>query len=299
MVGADPILRIVIDADGRIWSPAAAEFHRHLGYPEPDFDLARYAVRNLGYVLLELSAAPDGLLIIEFRVILVKPRALLEAARFIESKAADSPLKLRYLLADWTEESFQSAAAAIVRIEELLGSGVLDRRMHVLSQRLELDHLIEASAHRLRPLFQLWRASFGNFTDTTLPFLVQHGYDERMVIAERCPGSDAHSFRYVGAGLSFYDDAERLRMIGTDLREQPDRAYGEWVARAYSEASSTMQPVFERVDAVIRPPGRQPRRSQYERLLLPFNTPERNILVIGSSVLDQEPAEPVSATGSR
>jgi hypothetical protein len=300
MVGADPNVRFVIDADGRLWSPAAAEFHRLLGYPEPDFDLARYAVRNLGYVLLEISAAPDGLLIIEFRACLVKPAALAEAQRFMKASGASGGFGLRYLLADWTEETFGSADAAIARINALTAAAEFRAgRSHLISEQVEVDRLFHQPDHRLKPLFQLWRASFNRFTEATLPFLVQHGYDERMVIVERDRGSDAHRFRYVGAGFTFYEEAERLKLIGTDLREQPDRTYGEWIANAYSQASQTMRPLFEEVDAVIRPPGRPPRRSRYERLLVPFSTAEGDVLIIGSSVLSPELDAPVNTQESK
>src|SRR3954468_22685084 len=44
---------IVIDRDGEAWHATSPAYARSLGYPAPDFDLAHYAVLNLGHVRIQ------------------------------------------------------------------------------------------------------------------------------------------------------------------------------------------------------------------------------------------------------
>src|SRR5450755_945649 len=45
-------LSFLIDDQGKVWPAGALDLRRRLGYPDPDFDLPAYAMRNLGYVLV-------------------------------------------------------------------------------------------------------------------------------------------------------------------------------------------------------------------------------------------------------
>ena len=45
---------LCVSPEGRVFTPGTASFHGRVGYRDPDFDLADYAVRNMGFVLLVL-----------------------------------------------------------------------------------------------------------------------------------------------------------------------------------------------------------------------------------------------------
>jgi hypothetical protein len=72
------------------------------------------------------------------------------------------------------------------------------------------------------------------------------------------------------------------------VEDQPDYAYGQWVARAYRQVLETREPSLDDVDAVIAWPH-QPRVSyRYKRLVVPFQGGNRSTLLLSATVIDSD-----------
>src|ERR1700674_2572527 len=106
----------LIDDRGDVWHAGAPELRRRLGYPDPDFDLPGYAVRNLGFVLVRQKGTSVH---VSLRPSLVQPPPL--AALFYHlAEAAPERLLLSYLRASWLHEIMRSAYEAMLRLEDLV-----------------------------------------------------------------------------------------------------------------------------------------------------------------------------------
>ena len=66
-------MNYLIDTSGRWWRWPSELLAERLGYPDPDFDLAGYAARNLGYVWLEVR---EDVTLLQFRAGMLSPQTL-------------------------------------------------------------------------------------------------------------------------------------------------------------------------------------------------------------------------------
>src|SRR5918997_3817222 len=80
--------RLCISPEGRAFSPGARSFYRHVGYDSPDFDLADYAVRNMGYVSLGLLGSSMARL--RCRPQLLTAATIRKACRELREKDVDA-----------------------------------------------------------------------------------------------------------------------------------------------------------------------------------------------------------------
>ncbi|HKK29780.1 MAG TPA: hypothetical protein VKA18_05220, partial [Alphaproteobacteria bacterium] len=92
-------------------------------------------------------------------------------------------------------------------------------------------------------------------------------------------------FQFFGEGFKFYDEHQKMRVIGAPLEDQPDREYGRWLAAQYNVVVETGRPSLDYVTARIQPDSGPSRRSRYERLLLPWRTNDDKVVVTCASVL--------------
>lgn len=88
-------------------------------------------------------------------------------------------------------------------------------------------------------------------------------------MARQKPRSSRLVVDYLGAGIELLP-CETLVLIGREVDDWYDRAYGAWVARAYERNLAGEQPTLEAVRARGETsPGRSV-EGRYDRLLLPW-----------------------------
>ncbi len=76
------------------------------------------------------------------------------------------------------------------------------------------------------------------------------------------------------------------RTVGHRVEDQPDYAYGKWLAEVYGKVVATRAPSLDDVDAVITWP-QQPRISyRYRRLVMPFESKRDSTLLLSATVID-------------
>ena len=135
----------------------------------------------------------------------------------------------------------------------------------------------------LRPLVKLWRASRGCFSEEMHRAVTLSGLRSRMVVARQSPGSSRLITEYLGAGHRHLHPCETLLLLGRDLHERPDLAYGAWVADAYAAASWHREISIEAVRAQIRTSDGKTIHGRYDRLLLPWRD-RSDVFVLGVSL---------------
>lgn len=71
--------------------------------------------------------------------------------------------------------------------------------------------------------------------------------------------------------------------LGSRVEDQPDNAFGRYCAEAYGAIARSGEPTLEDVDAIMTPPGREPVRRRYSRLILPFRAAGGHVRLLGLS----------------
>jgi hypothetical protein len=285
------IKTLLISPAGAWFSGDSPALHQAIGYPEADFDAVGFAVRNLGYIKLEI--VEDVLLDLEFHPLHVS-RLAHDAARDHLSGARHRLVRLRYLADDWRSELAVNAEQAARRLGELCAPyvvPVVEREPFAVTPHGNRRLFDPEEDGALRLLFQKWRASFQQFDDTVLPFAARRGLAGQMLIVGVRSRGDDPVFRYIGEQYWGFGREFFLRAVGQKVRQQPDPRYGEWVTQFYQEVAASRQPRFDRIEARIEKSARG-RDYCYDRLMLPWGTPSGEVLVtVCSRFLPKAPEE--------
>jgi hypothetical protein len=280
-------MRLIVDCDGSVWSAYDETLVQRWGYPDPDFDLPSFAVRNLGAI--DVAVDDDGILV-KFRWLTVKADALAGAIQLLEQFPKRS-VTIRCETETWSDHSFLDPAEAISWIQAnrtlWLGNGARSivtspRKLNSLSSR-SLSK-IEAADDSLALMFKKWRLAHGRFSEEVVDFLVRYSLLDRAVITRQRPGSEI-VFEHVGASITLYDRSNpdwTYMIAGKPVMSQPDQEYGRWVAGIFQDVSERREPAFDHVDAVVRD-GRGAGRFRYDRLLLPWESGGESRLVTSLS----------------
>lgn len=272
----------LIDPTGRWWrwpSPVLAE---QLGYPDPDFDLAAYAARNLGYVWV---APEDNATFLQFRAGMISMSSI-DALRpyLVKSLKGGKPVGLVFFASGWVEEAYTEIAPLIARLEDMSDFNEPHIRDLFVRQPHRPREWLRDNQHDLAGLFALWRSLGGMYSTPIETYLKRTGLVSRTVFVEP---DEQHNLlvKNSGAGFTVYDDFSFQRCVGRKLTDQPDRAYGRWIETTYRDCMSTGDPVIDDVDAIVEQPGHDPRRRRYQRVILRWTTPDGRHLVTGSSLV--------------
>src|SRR5215469_10191179 len=272
---------MLVSAEGTWMLENSVEFHAALGDPEPDYDAAAFAVKNLG--LIKFQILDNSIIEIDLHPRNVEIPALLA----VQQQLVTSQVKLfriRYFDLSWKSEIICSAELAVARLSELCAPKfALSARDSFLVEPQDYLKLFESEQGPLQLMAQKWRMSFGHFDPSVISFAIKNDLLSRLIIVRVKPPGAEPIFRFIGDGhVNWLDDNYHLHAIGERVADQPDKNYGQWVAQFYKSVASTGQPRYDYVTAAIaRPPGTYTTR--YERLLLPWKTPSDEVLVTLSS----------------
>ena len=272
----------LIDEQGEPWFAGAPELRRRLGAIAAGDDISAHAVREHGFVMVRERA---GSVHVSLRPERVRRPAL--ATLFYQlAEARPERLVLSYLGCDWQHEVVGSAHEAMLRVEDLVassagwrpGAGYIVQRHSLIPRR-------HPSLQQLAPLLAVWHLLGGRSPGPLPEVLVRFGFLDRSVIVRNPARSGRMVFEHRGKAFTFYQPCWNLLAMGRDVEDQPDRDYGKHTARCYREAFAEDAPRFEAVDAVIRTPGHEVRRSRFDRLILPWRMSDGERVATGISLL--------------
>jgi hypothetical protein len=266
-------------ADGSWALENSAEFLAALGDPNPDYDAAAFAVKNLGFVKFEML--DQSIIEIELHPQTVELPALLAAQQQLLSSRVRL-FRLRYFDRAWHSEITPSAEGAVSRLSELCTPAFAPpptQRFVVEPRDYSLLLTDEASPFRL--MAQKWRMSFGHFTPSVISFAIEHQLLSRMMIFGVKPHEDDPVFRFIGDGFRWLEHDYQFYGIGESVGSQPDRDYGGWVSDFYKSVARNGQPRYDHITAAIqlKPGQRELFATRYERLLLPWKTSSDEVFV--------------------
>ena len=289
-------LTMLVTAEGEWVLEDSAEFRAALGDPDPDYDGAAFAVKNLGFI--KFQVLDNSVIEIELHPRNTHLPALLAVQQQILSSRVNL-FRIKYFETSWHSEIMISAERAISRLSELCSPEITPQSSErFLVEAKDYSELFDSNERPLRPIAQKWRMSFGQFDPSVISFAIKHQLLSGMMVVGVKPRAKDPIFRFIGDEHNWLGKSYHVAAIGEKVENQPDKEFGTWVSEYYKSVASSGQPRYDLVTALVQYQGEtgRPRRVvRYERLLLPWRTPTDEVFVTLSKLVEKK-AAPRSAS---
>ena len=247
---------------------------------DPDFDFLDYATRNLGFVAVTQCA---GFIRVRLRPAFCCRRTAAALLDFLAQRE-QARAGITYFSRIWHHEVCAGASLA-PRVAELLAIREDDDApFHAVPRRISTP--LRATGSPFAPILRRW-------LDNAQPegltaFLATCHLYYRSMIVERMGDSGHFIFRHSGRGIQLYPSGWTRSAVGRFLHDQPDRAYGTWIAEACRSVDDRQVPRHELISArVAHETGRAQHHWRYERLMLPWRRGDGRRLIVSVSLRDQ------------
>jgi hypothetical protein len=281
MDGSAAMRCVLLDDRGESWEAGSSRLADTLQSSIRGDALVDYAVRNLGFVAVSES---DSAARIRLRPAVVSPIAFSALVYWLH----DNPrrrLVLSFLDDDWSHEVVGGCNEAVRKLLARVKPDTQERHGDFLDKSLPLHDLPASSP--LRAALTVWSDCSGRYDRERLHPLMERALKGRFVLVESAEGASNLTIKDIGCGLTKPAEYWLSRSIGLRVEDQPDCAFGEWVAQSYRRVFSTGQPDLGDVDAIIRWPQQGRKNFRYRRLLLPFRADDGSALLLGATLVDQ------------
>jgi hypothetical protein len=271
----------IFDGEGAFWDADDLRLEQTLGTDLPRSDLCEYAVRNLGYIGIQLNGRVPR---IKLRPAVVQPRALISLFYWL-SDCRQECAAISWIDEVWTDEIVPGAANLRRRLCALCDHSDPAANVRLLSRMLPLS-MLEAGTP-LREIYDTWSVS-RELTDVEVAAsCFDQLFGGRYTITTPSPDASRMIILKIGSGYKTYHSRYLRHAIGTFLEDSPDIHYGRWVADAHRGVHFSGAPLFGDVDAIIDRPRQGPHRMRYRRLILPFaRAAGERVLVTASSLAE-------------
>jgi hypothetical protein len=269
---------MLVTPDGEWVFPDSAEFLAALGDPNPDYDAEAFAVKNMGFI--KFSVIEHTIIEMELYPRNAELAALLAVQQRLQT-ATVGLFRIRYFDdTQWQSEITSSAEHAIIRLSQLSAPAlVATSRDRFIVEPQGFGQLLKDEDNPLRLMAQKWRALFGRFDTSLIPFAIEHQVMPHMIIMGVKPRRPDPVFRFIGdAHADWLGSRYRFNAIGDKMENFPDKDYGFWASEYYKNVARTGEPRYDHVTATMHH-GPTPYFTRYERLMLPWGTGSDETLV--------------------
>lgn len=230
-----------------------------------DCDFARFMVVNAGWVHVAFGFSSFK---IKLRPAKVNQRAL-AATLFCVAEFANAEINLTVytghevcLVMYGSRGSAINAICAVMNEVDVVRSKPFARRAVARGQL--------ANKQTFEALLSTWAELQGIFDFERLWRLLNVGLAGRYLVFRA--HSDGLRLESMGAGFqelaNYWSGARHPRVV-----DQPDAAYGQWIARTYEDVCNRMTPLVDQVDCEVAWPSEGSRRHRYWRCVAPFRRP--------------------------
>ena len=276
---------ILIDEQGRMCEAVPTVVEMLLDYPDADFDITAFAVRNLGWIEISMDR-PAGRIEARFRSLTVSFGAV-SALYQLLSDPVWTEIRFEHDLFGWMTETYTSNHLASAGLHHIVQS-VIDFYHHppytVVEKNPASIHEEDAAASKtLARVLEFWREHGGRIPEDMTPKLRDIGILPRLVLVEATPSEGAGRFQYIGSAFTMYGERWPHEAVGRNFLDQPDKVYAARAAESCRKAIGSSAPWYAHIDACIARPDQEPRRSRYKCLKTPWRHPcGRQVLMITS-----------------
>jgi hypothetical protein len=275
-------MHLLVGPDGKLWLPGSRDFVHHVGRPSNNGESSAYATKDLGFATFQLNRG---------RARVVVRREMLSLACFrqlTELLIEYEPERIVIEHARPAEEPIEIAGNvndALARLDDLRGRNPGEaQRPPFFIEPLGLDRLRHPKRKQLWRLYTKWKRSRGQMSLAEFSSAVSNPYSAEAFIA-RLPHHDRPIIETWPRYIKAYKPCEAVILLGREITDQPDTAYGHAVAPGYVSVNREERPRLELVEAVVHQASGLKRRSRYERLLLPWRAGAGERLVVSESLI--------------
>ena len=243
----------MIDEQGRLCNAVPEVVAALRDYPGADFDIADYAMRNIGWIQNSVNQ-PEGRVAATFQPLTVSFGAI-SALYALLSNSDWKSIRFDYDLFGWMTETYQDSGKACAALHVVVRS-VIDFYHHPAYTSVEKNPALlreegAGGSNMLASVLGLWQERSGVLADDLTHRMREIGILPRlMLIGVNSSGSDGW-FQYIGSGFTVYGDRWPRDAIGQDIQEQPDKAYAARVAKSCMMDALSSEPRYTHVDACI------------------------------------------------
>ncbi len=264
-------------------------------------DAVDHAVREKGWIGVDFSEAREEIKL-TFRAMDMAEEAVTAACALLLIPKLKSVV-LKYDFHGWTFEKHLDGSSASLRVMEIAQSAEqLRRRSEFFAAAKDPEILFREKgeeARRLGNLLRTWRESAGVFSAKTIPLLREFGLLSRTLLIEPSDSKGSGKFTFIGDDFTVYGKSWPQEGIGQPVEHQFDSGYGIWVAKALAVIRESGMPQYEHVDARIRRPNGEYRRSRYKCLRTLWRDSNNHPILMTNSLISQNvdiPLMPVQST---
>ncbi len=270
----------LIDSQGQVWDGSSRQLHDAYDSPYSGGDFSDYAVVNLGFIAINVYGHSGQ--------IRLRPNFTTDASfdslhRWLQSRRFD-----RVVITSWSErwnyDLQQSNQDALVRLDRLIEIAKRVQPDEYLSRNMPEPTVRDPET--MRTLFKNWPQLAANSSEAELRRLLEPLLGHRYVVVKGNRDAKNLIFSEFGGGIFANYHVWRSCAVGAPIQEQPDRAYGRWVADAYRDAVLSNAPRLDQVDAIVRWPQEGRLRMRYKRLIVPIRVSDQEVHLLGGSVVD-------------
>ena len=269
--------RIVIDDQGIAWSADSVELRRQLHCVTYCGRLIPDLVRNLGFIAVEQH---EDWAAFDLRTTTASHGAAIGLLYWLAANGIE-----RGCVRDQDKpvvELVPTLSTLLARMEKITGRAMTER---VAERRLDRRHLSRQSP--LRELLRRWTEAGSSFWFDDYEAIIREHLGNRFVLAQ-VKDDDRIVIVAVGNGLRIPNRSWFNTVIGSNLQDQPDRAYGRWVNDAYLQVHRSQQPAISDCDADIYWPGEGWVRRKYRRLIIPGTAPGGDRYLLSTNCTDAQ-----------
>lgn len=270
----------LVDDQGETWRGDSRQLRIAYDTPFSGGEFIDYAIRNLGFAAINLYGSSCQ---IRLRPTFIAPKAYGAVIDWLRRTKVDRAV-ITVFESAWRDELVQTAKA-VGRLEQIVVAAQPARHSDFLSKTLPA----EATTARplLADLLASWPHLVDNYTSDALMRLVASAFDQRYVAVKQSQDTGKLVFHRFGDGIFSLYDVWRSCAVGAPLEEQPDRAYGRWIASAYRDSIGIDTPRQDAVDAIVRCPVQGGRlRFRYRRVMFPMPSNASGLTFLAGSFVD-------------
>jgi hypothetical protein len=256
----------LIDDKGRLWSAGSEELRSLLGFGARSVDdRTKFAVANLGYVLLQRQQCGA---LVQWRPTFVKRETFVALLLLLKAEP-ESRVLISTLRDTWSNNIFGSLSAGLAALLHEFETA----RTEVGGYFRTRARTVESLDKRSNVGMTLARATEANlmFDPMALWEMLGEVTDGRYILLD--PHPDPSLIRIVSHGNGYGRIARdwMKNASGRYFRDQPDVAYASAASAAYWSITQNFTPLVEDVDASVWWAAHGRCKLHYTRLVLPLD----------------------------
>ncbi len=270
----------LLDDQGEMWRGESRQLRVAFDTPFSGGEFIEYAVKNLGFVAINVYGASCQ---VRLRPSFVTAKAFRSLLRFVDN-ATSERMVITSFDAAW-QHQLVSREQAAPRLEQVVQMAQKSNIAAFLSRPIASKAI--SGQPEFGKILENWDFLVENYDTDTILNLLRTLFADRYVVVKQAATNRKLVFQEIGDLIYTGSDTWRECAIGAPIEEQPDRGYGRWVAGAYYDVMGKQSPRQDAVDVIMRGPSAERYRLCYRRLIFPLRVTSTDALLVGGSIRDK------------